>query len=352
MGAPRGDAVPTQALRYKTGMKRWDWTWEERSVAQAEPPPDPPAVASRSPAPATPAPRPAAALSMYHRRRAGVALAVLVVVVLLIVALTSNGGNHASRSPITPQAGAGHPVVPPLTTAEEAARTEKAEQTAIARVLSYTPAVTQGGSQGNEVALTFDDGPGPYTERLVQVLNGLRVQATFFAIGVEERYFSGGTRLELNSGDVVGDHTETHPMMATLSRHEQHEQLFEQIARIELLDGPRPLLFRPPYGSFNATTFKELHAMHLLMVLWSTDTHDYTLPGVQAIVQAALAGAHPGAIILMHDAGGDRSQTIAALPAIVSGLRKRGLHPVTVPRLLLDDPPPPGQPLPKSLAGD
>jgi peptidoglycan-N-acetylglucosamine deacetylase len=70
------------------------------------------------------------------------------------------------------------------------------------------------------------------------------------------------------------------------------------------------------------------------------------------IVHRALAGAHPGAIILMHDAGGNRSQTIAALPAIVHGLRARGLRPVTVPRLLLDDPPPRGRPLPTNLSGD
>ena len=68
-------------------------------------------------------------------------------------------------------------------------------------------------------------------------------------------------------------------MMAALSAHEQHEELFEQIARIELLGGPRPRLFRPPYGSFDATTFAQLRRLHLLMVLWSTDTSDYTLPG-------------------------------------------------------------------------
>jgi peptidoglycan/xylan/chitin deacetylase (PgdA/CDA1 family) len=219
-------------------------------------------------------------------------------------------------------------------------------------VLAYTPAVTSGGSKGHELALTFDDGPGPYTQQLVGVLNKYHVHATFFAIGEEERYFSAGTVLELHAGDVVGDHTETHPMMASLSAHDQREELVEQIARIELLGGPRPRLFRPPYGSFNATTFRLLHQLHLLMVLWSTDTSDYTLPGVQAIVQSALAGAHPGAIILMHDAGGDRSETIAALPAIIEGLRKRGLEPVTIPQLLLNDPPPPGQRLPTSLAGD
>jgi peptidoglycan/xylan/chitin deacetylase (PgdA/CDA1 family) len=140
-------------------------------------------------------------------------------------------------------------------------------------------------------------------------------------------------------------------MMAALSPHDQYEQLFEPMARIEIAGGARPRLFRPPYGSFNATTLHELRKLHLLMVLWSVDTGDYARPGVAAIVQRALAGATPGAIILMHDAGGDRSETIAALPAIVKGLRRRGLHPVTVPRLLLDDPPPRGQHIPTSLAG-
>jgi peptidoglycan/xylan/chitin deacetylase (PgdA/CDA1 family) len=90
----------------------------------------------------------------------------------------------------------------------------------------------------------------------------------------------------------------------------------------------------------------------MLMVLWSVDTGDFQLPGVQAIVQRALAGAHPGAIILLHDGGGNRAETIAALPAIIRGLRARGLEPVTVPRLLRDNPPAHGQPVPTSLSGD
>lgn len=219
-------------------------------------------------------------------------------------------------------------------------------------MLSYTPAIRSGGTRGDEVALTFDDGPGPYTLDLVHTLNALHVQATFFAIGSQERYFSAGTVAELQAGDVVGDHTETHPMMAALSRHQQHEELFEQMLRIQLLDGPTPRLFRPPYGSFDATTFKQLRRLHLLMVLWSVDTADYTEPGAHAIAQRALAGARPGAIILMHDGGGNRSETIAALPEIVAGLSRKGLHPVTIPRLLLDDPPPRGLPLPTPLTGD
>jgi peptidoglycan/xylan/chitin deacetylase (PgdA/CDA1 family) len=286
----------------------------------------------------------------FRRRRAIAGVALLAILALLITAVSSGGGarhHTAASDPASHRATATR-----LTPAEREAQVHAAEERAIDNVLSYTPAITSGSSKGHELALTFDDGPGPYTVQLVSELNRLHVHATFFAIGEEERYFSEGTKLELHSGDVVGDHTETHPMMASLSAHEQREELVEQIARIELLGGPRPRLFRPPYGSFDATTFHILHQLHLLMVLWSTDTSDYTLPGVQAIVQRALAGAHPGAIILMHDAGGDRSETIAALPAIVRGLRKKGLEPVTIPRLMLDDPPPHGQPLPTSLAGD
>jgi peptidoglycan/xylan/chitin deacetylase (PgdA/CDA1 family) len=238
-----------------------------------------------------------------------------------------------------------------LTQAQARALTHKEQETAIDSVLAYTPAVVQGGPRGNEVALTFDDGPGPYTQRLLDVLNALHVQATFFAVGVEEQYFSAGTLQELRAGDVVGDHTENHPMMARLSAHDQREQLLEEIYRVQLLGGPTPRLFRPPYGSFDATTFRELRRLHMLMILWSTDTGDFARPGVAAIVQRALAGAHPGAIILMHDAGGDREETIAALPAIVHGMRARGLRPVTVPRLLLDDPPPHGQAIPTNLSG-
>jgi peptidoglycan/xylan/chitin deacetylase (PgdA/CDA1 family) len=293
-------------------------------------------------------PRPPAPQAAIRRRRAGAALVLVALLVLALGVSISRGGKpKRPAARIAKRAAAVH-----LSATQLSAREHAAEEAAIDRVLSYTPAIRAGGPSGDEVALTFDDGPGPYTVRLVHTLEELHVQGTFFAIGEEERYFSAGTAAALHAGDVVGDHTETHPMLAQLSRHEQHEQLFEQILRVQLLDGPTPRLFRPPYGSFDAATFKEARKLHLLMVLWSVDTADYTLPGVDAIVQRALAGAQPGAIILLHDGGGDRAETIAALPAIVAGLRRKGLHPVTVPRLLLDDPPPRGLPLPTPLTGD
>jgi peptidoglycan/xylan/chitin deacetylase (PgdA/CDA1 family) len=285
---------------------------------------------------------------VFRRRRIGAGAGLLAIVVLALLAIGSKGASKHPSAVI----GKSHVAKLSPSAAQLAAAVAKEEQKAVESVLAYTPFVRSGGATGNEVALTFDDGPGPYTQQLVATLNRLHVHATFFAIGSQEQYFSAGTVDEVTSGNAIGDHTETHPMMALLSPHDQYEQLFDQMAQIEVLGGKRPRLFRPPYGSFNATTFRELHHLHLLMVLWSVDTGDYTLPGTAAIVKRALEGAKPGAIVLMHDGGGNRSETIAALPAIVRGLRKRGLNPVTVPRLLRDDPPPHGLPLPTSLAGD
>ncbi len=317
-------------------MERWNWTWDDTEAPSGDGgdalghPPDWVSAGVRS--------------ARWPRAAQFGAIAV----VALAVQILFTGGAHHARAQPDPTGGrlAALRVAPPPRT--PAAR----ENRAINAVLARMPAITEGGPRGHEVALTFDDGPGPYSQQLVDTLHRLGVPATFFAIGVMETWFSGATRSELRDGDVVGDHTQTHPVLAELSPADQRLQLLDQAAEIEEQGLPFPRLFRPPYGSFDTATLRELHQLHMLMVLWSTDTSDYTLPGVRAIVRRALAGAHPGAIILMHDAGGNRAQTIAALPAIVRGLRRRGLTPVTIPRLLLDDPPTTAPPLTGRLAGD
>jgi peptidoglycan-N-acetylglucosamine deacetylase len=321
---------------------RWHWDFEDDQRAARKPAPPPPDTAA-------PSDTAQLASALRFRRRRGWAALALALAVVVIVGLLSGSHRRASVPAATAQArGRGAARAPAARPTDTQADANKA----VAAVSSYTPFVRAGGDRGRDVALTFDDGPGPYTPEVLNVLEHYRVQGTFFAIGKMERYFSASTIREIGDGDVVGDHTETHPLLARLSAHDQHEQLFEQIARIELLGGPRPRLFRPPYGSFDATTMRELHALKLLMVLWSVDTGDYLQPGVPEIVRRVLAGARPGAVLLMHDGGGDRSQTIAALPLIIRGLRARGFRLVTVPQLLLDDPPPHGQPLPPNLSGD
>ena len=225
------------------------------------------------------------------------------------------------------------------------------DERAINRVLAYTPFVTSGGGRTREIALTFDDGPGPYTPQVLRTLKRLHAPATFFEVGFMERWFHASTTQAISDGNVVGDHTESHPRLGLLPRPDQRNQIVSQAEWLHKLGAPRPRLFRPPFGSFDSRTFRVLRHNHMLMVLWSVDTNDYRQPGVKVIVRRALQGAKPGAIILMHDGGGARSQTIAALPEIVQKLRKRHFKLVTVPQLMLDDPPPRGQPLPHYLNG-
>ncbi len=158
-------------------------------------------------------------------------------------------------------------------------------------------------------------------------------------------------RAELRDGFAIGDHTQTHPRLQSLGAAGQEAEILGGVRAIKAATGRTVNLFRPPEGSFDDTTRQILHDAGLLMVLWTVDTHDYERPGTDKIVYTALSGARAGTVILMHDGGGDRSQTLAALPRIVHKLRLKGYRLVTVPRLLVSDPVDPDQPPPHSLVG-
>jgi peptidoglycan/xylan/chitin deacetylase (PgdA/CDA1 family) len=225
------------------------------------------------------------------------------------------------------------------------------EQRAIDRVLRYTSYIAVGARRRMDVALTFDDGPGPDTPRLLALLRAHHVPATFFQIGRAVHEYPATARSELQQGFPIGDHTATHPFLTQLPEATQRAQIIDAAGTIAAYGAPYPRLFRPPYGGFNAATLRVARAQRMLMVLWTVDTKDFSRPGVQRIVYTALSGARPGAIILLHDGGGPRGQTLAALPRIIRGLRRRHFHLVTVPRLIADDPPPRNQPPPRSLSG-
>lgn len=225
------------------------------------------------------------------------------------------------------------------------------ENHAIDRILGYTPFVTRGKPREREVALTFDDGPGPYTPKILRILRHRHAHATFFEVGRMLEWFAPNTRRAIRDGNAIGDHTLSHAHMAQLPAANQRTELLDASSALQAAGARPPRLFRPPYGSFDQETLDVLKSERVLMVLWSTDTEDYTDPGVSAIARTALAGARPGTIILLHDGGGDRSQTAAALPGIIKGIRARGLKLVTVPKLLLDDAPPHGQRIPWELGG-
>ena len=290
--------------------------------------------------------RPRGPVAPHHRRRRAIAALVAAAAVALITGVVVGALSSRSHTPAHPtpvvsngffrrirtlaSGGAGSFVV------DE----QRAENQAITRTLAYTPYVRAAGTQHKEVALTFDDGPGPYTPDVLRVLVREHVPATFFEVGLEEHYFHAATAQIVARGYPIGDHTESHLPMSQLKRKAQVAQLIEDSDAIGNYGAPFPRMFRPPYGVWDHTTLGLLRKYNMLMVLWSVDTDDYERPGVKVIVQRALAGLEPGAIILLHDAGGDRSQTVAALPRLIKAVRKRGYKLVTVPRLLLDNPAP------------
>jgi peptidoglycan-N-acetylglucosamine deacetylase len=187
------------------------------------------------------------------------------------------------------------------------------------------------------VALTFDDGPGPYTAQVLAELRSLHVRATFFVIGRNAKQSPEMVRALRAAGMVVGNHSWSHPRMTKLSLAKQRTQIRRTQALLEATIGQRPRFFRPPMWAWNRTTARAVAEEGMVGVLFSVDTRDWSKPGVTAIVRQALT-AHAGQIIALHDAGGDREQTVQALPLIVKGLRARGLEPVTLDELFRKSP--------------
>jgi chitin deacetylase len=273
--------------------------------------------------------------AIFRRRRA-VAGALLLVFVIAV--WTQLGGGEHRRS----SSGHAAAIKPPPPHAQESA---------IDRVLGYTDYIEAGTRRRREVALTFDDGPSPWTPKLVKVLRRRNVPATFFPVGYGIQRYGRYLQLLRRDGFVVGDHTMTHPVLQRFDIAAQAKEIDGQATLVAGAGLPYPRLFRPPYGSFDQGTRGLLTERQMLMVLWSVNPQDYYRPGAKMIVSRTLANMHPGAIVLMHDGGGDRSQTVAAVNVLIRKLRARGYRFVTVPRLLVDDPPPRRQGPPPNLAG-
>jgi peptidoglycan-N-acetylglucosamine deacetylase len=189
------------------------------------------------------------------------------------------------------------------------------------------------GPRRKEAALSFDDGPFPLTPDFVRMLKANRVVATFFMIGeqVTSRY-QATLHEELRDDDALGDHTYTHPDL--LISGGVRSQLQSTLQAIRGLSGYTPCVFRPPYGDYDSSVVRTAASLGLATILWEVDPSDYTLPGVSAIQQRVLAQVMPGSIVLSHDGGGPRGQTLAAYPGIIRALRARGYRFVTVPQLL------------------
>ena len=180
------------------------------------------------------------------------------------------------------------------------------------------------------VALTFDDGPSPtYTPRILATLTRLHVHATFFVIGYLAQAYPRLVRRERRLGMTVGNHSYNHPEVPPFDRLPPRllQDEIDLGAQVLAKLGARPRLFRPPGGSTSPVLVRAAAALGQRVVLWSVDPADWS-PGssAKAIARRVLSAVRPGSIVILHDGGGDRSATLAALPAIVRGIRHRGLH--------------------------
>ena len=189
------------------------------------------------------------------------------------------------------------------------------------------------------VGLTFDDGPGPLTEQFVRRLVKLHVRATFFVVGTQVVRRPGVLRRTRAAGMAIANHSWSHRPMRALTPRDQRNEIEYGEEAIQGVIGYRPLFFRPPYKSFNLATARAIAAAGMVGGLYTVDPRDWQKPGVRRIVRRALA-VEPGGVILLHDWGGDRRQTLAALPRIVHRLRKRHLEPVTLDDLYRPASPP------------
>ena len=202
--------------------------------------------------------------------------------------------------------------------------------------------IHSGGSHSNQVALTFDDGPDPdWTPQILDILKREKVSATFFVVGKKAESEPGLIQRILEEGHELGNHTFTHPNLSQTSDGQIRLELNATRRLLEGITGRSLLFFRPPYNADNnPQTAGELRPLRIarqlgyLTIGQSVDSKDWERPGAEVILESVKEGRARGETILFHDAGGDREQTVEALPKVIQYLRSRGDEMVTVGTLL------------------
>lgn len=192
----------------------------------------------------------------------------------------------------------------------------------------------RGPGRRKLVALTFDDGPSAYTPEVLRNLRRFRIHATFFLIGEQVRPNAGLVREELAEGNAVGDHTYTHANVSGGGGFASSQIARTRDAIRRASGGYVPCLFRAPGGAVSGALIGVARSLGTLTIQWDVDPRDWSRPGSGAIYSTVVGTATRESIILLHDGGGPRDQTMAALPRIIRTLRARGYGFVTVPELL------------------
>ena len=200
----------------------------------------------------------------------------------------------------------------------------------------------QGAGGEHQVAFTFDDGPSPdWTPKILNILKAANVKAAFFLVGANAERYPGLVRRIVEEGHEIGNHTYYHPNLALCWPEHIRLELNATQLLLETITGRATTLFRPPYAADTSPSqLRELTPLQIaqdlnyLVVLESIDPQDWAKPGADVILQRVKQQRRDGSIILLHDAGGDRSQTVSALPRILDWLHTRGDSVVPLSTLL------------------
>jgi peptidoglycan/xylan/chitin deacetylase (PgdA/CDA1 family) len=204
----------------------------------------------------------------------------------------------------------------------------------VADFLGTTIAAAKLTPEEKVIALTFDDGPWPIsTVQVLDILKQNQIKATFFVTGQNVKNYPDLLKQESAEGHIIGNHTWHHRYQflnpqAAANEIDNTAELIYQIA------GVKTNLFRPPGGFMHNKVTAYARNSNYAIVLWSSDSVDYSRPAIPKLINNVFKDAKPGGIVLMHDGGGNRSKTVQALPEIIASFRKRGYRFVTVPELL------------------
>ena len=177
------------------------------------------------------------------------------------------------------------------------------------------------------VALTIDDGPSPvYTPQILRLLQRYRITAAFSMIGVNVQDHPEVAREVAHAGHMIVNHTWSHPDLALMSSAAVRDEMIRGTDAIHRATGRLPDMFRAPYGAWSPTVLRYCEQMRVTPLDWSVDPRDWSRPGVAAIVDNIMDNTRTGSIILEHDGGGNRSETVAALGIVLPRLLDRGFH--------------------------
>ena len=183
------------------------------------------------------------------------------------------------------------------------------------------------------IALTFDDGPGPYTEKLLDILDKYDAKATFFLIGSKVSARANTLRRMQSRGHQLGNHSWSHPELNKVSAEQLASEIDQTNNAIKQAVGTKPNIIRPPYGAFNRAVLEQFRQRGMSAVVWSVDTRDWADRNSEIVCSRAVAGARNGAVILMHDI---HPTSVNAVPCILNSLKQQGYSFVTVQNLIGD----------------